>query len=198
MFRIVLPCLLPDLAASIPFFAVWFVSASLNVEIPFAKRGAVYSGKRGRSTDFEFVDVYANRIRGLKQVQNIISRQYSPLQQETLRLALHHTINTQRYPSSVPAVGHTAAPLHHCTTPYLQHRQRSHSRTPTATAAHTMPGPSEEYAGGLCTLTDSESLEQDDDDSEEVAIKQGGGRKRKHVQTAKPKLPAAFQAAWDV
>jgi hypothetical protein len=61
-----------------------------------------------------------------------------------------------------------------------------------------MPGPSEEYAGGLCTLTDSESLEQDDDDSEEVAIKQGGGRKRKHVQTAEPELPADFQAAWDV
>ena len=50
----------------------------------------------------------------------------------------------------------------------------------------------------MCTLTDSESLEQDDDDSEEVAIEQGGGRKRKHVQTAEPGLPAAFQAAWDV
>ena len=50
----------------------------------------------------------------------------------------------------------------------------------------------------MCTLTDSELLEQDSDDSEEVAIKQGGGRKRKHVQTAEPELPAHFQAAWDV
>ena len=50
----------------------------------------------------------------------------------------------------------------------------------------------------MCTLTNSESLEQDSDDSEEVAIKQGGGRKRKRVQTAEPELPAHFQAAWDV
>ena len=111
-------------------------------------------------------------------------------------------------PNSICSIGRSTspcrAPCHHNihlginiqTNP--QHRQCSHSHPPTATAAHTMPGPSEEYAGGLCTLTDSESLEQDDDDSEEVAIEQGGGRKRKHVQTAEPGLPAAFQAAWDV
>ena len=71
---------------TVPHLLVAFRNAGLT-----AKCGAV--NQRGPSADFEFVDVYGNRIRGQKHVQNIISGQYTPLQQEALRLALHHSIS---------------------------------------------------------------------------------------------------------